>query len=166
MSEKKSWHWVHASYVLAREYVHNTRQQCMHVITKRRTILMGYSGAQKTLIHEKNWSRKSRVRLSLMCILYVCICHSHCHKAKVGAHIYFVTPQIANPENLSRGLQPWRSQDDTLGRVREIWTVWLILLITDPWPLLPFNSHWLVVSSPYSFSEKRWKLTCYVTKQA
>jgi hypothetical protein len=36
-------------------------------------------------------------------------------------------------ENLSRGLQPWRTQDDTLGRVRKIWPVWFIPLITNPW---------------------------------
>ncbi len=35
-------------------------------LKKIETILMGYSGPQGTLIHEKNWSRKSRVRLSLI----------------------------------------------------------------------------------------------------
>ncbi len=28
--------------------------------------------------------------------------------------------------NFSRGLQPWRTQDDTLGQVRKIWAVWFI----------------------------------------
>jgi hypothetical protein len=32
----------------------------------------------------------------------------------------------------SRGWQPWRTQDDTLGRVRKIWPVWFIPLITNP----------------------------------
>ncbi len=31
----------------------------------------------------------------------------------------------------SRGMQPWRTQDDTLGRVRKIWAVWLLHL--PPW---------------------------------
>ncbi len=35
--------------------------------------------------------------------------------------------------NFSRWLQPWRTQDHTLGRVRKIWAVWFILLITNPW---------------------------------
>ncbi len=28
--------------------------------------------------------------------------------------------------NFSRGWQPWRTQDDTLGQVRKIWAVWLL----------------------------------------
>ena len=30
--------------------------------------------------------------------------------------------------NFSRGLQPWRTQDHTLGQVRKIWAVWLLHL--------------------------------------
>ena len=33
--------------------------------------------------------------------------------------------------NFSRGWQPWRTQDDTLGQVRKIWAVWLLHL--PPW---------------------------------
>jgi hypothetical protein len=53
-----------------------------------------------------------------------------------------VNPLVTDPcslrcpyslENLIRGLQPWRTQDDTLGRVRKIWPVWFIPLITNPW---------------------------------
>ncbi len=35
--------------------------------------------------------------------------------------------------NISRGLQPWRTQDHTLGQVRKIWAVWLLHL--TPWML-------------------------------
>ncbi len=39
------------------------------IFKKVGTILMGYLGARGTLIHEKNWSKKSRVRLPLRKIL-------------------------------------------------------------------------------------------------
>ncbi len=39
--------------------------------------------------------------------------------------------------NFSRGWQPWRTQDDTLGQVRKIWAVWLLHLPPCWQPHLP-----------------------------
>jgi hypothetical protein len=39
----------------------------------------------------------------------------------------------------SRGWQPWRSQDHTLGRVRKIWALWLILKGTQDWDIFGFH---------------------------
>ena len=39
--------------------------------------------------------------------------------------------------NFSRGLQPWRTQDHTLGQVRKIWAVWLLHL--PPWDSQTLN---------------------------
>ncbi len=43
-----------------------------------------------------------------------------------------VQSSLRSAEIFSRGWQPWRTQDHTLGRVRKIWPVWFIPLITNP----------------------------------
>ncbi len=76
-----------------------------------------------------------------------------------------VNPLITDPcslrcphslENLSRGLQPWRTQDDTLGRVRKIWPVWFIPLITNPWS--PLSKHRRFVVYSMNKTERRRKI--------
>ena len=47
--------------------------------------------------------------------------------------------------NFSRGLQPWRTQDHTLGQVRKIWAVWLLHL--PPWFLLLQNVHLSLITT-------------------